>query len=50
MGKMNGELFGQCLHAKSICFKHPITGKKMFIEAKVPEYFDNILKEKKWKI
>ena len=39
------ELIGQCLHAKSIRFKHPITNKEMFIEAPLPEYFENIIKE-----
>lgn len=30
---------------KSLKFKHPITGKEMFIEAPMPEYFENIIKE-----
>ena len=28
-------------------FKHPVTGKEMFIEAPLPEYFENVLKENK---
>lgn len=32
------------LHAESIEFVHPITGKKMKIEAPLPEYFNNVLK------
>lgn len=36
---------GQCLHAKSLKFKHPITGKEMFIEAPLPEYFENVINE-----
>ena len=36
---------GQCLHAKSLKFKHPITGKEMYLEAPLPEYFQKILHE-----
>lgn len=36
---------GQCLHAISLKFHHPVTGKEMFIEAPLPEYFDNLIKE-----
>ena len=42
-GKNEWGIKGQCLHAKSLKFKHPITGKEMFIEAPLPEYFKNIL-------
>lgn len=31
------------LHAKSIEFKHPITGKLMKIEAELPKYFEKVL-------
>jgi tRNA pseudouridine32 synthase/23S rRNA pseudouridine746 synthase/23S rRNA pseudouridine1911/1915/1917 synthase len=31
------------LHAKSISFKHPTTGKQMTFEAKVPAYFSRLL-------
>ena len=34
---------GQMLHSKSLKFVHPITGKEMFIEAPLPEYFENVL-------
>lgn len=34
---------GQMLHAKSIEFTHPTTGKKLKIEAPLPEYFEEIL-------
>ena len=44
-GKNEWGIEGQCLHAKSLKFKHPITGKEMFIEAPMPEYFENIIKE-----
>ena len=43
-GKNEWGVVGQCLHAKSIKFKHPITGKEMFIEAELPEYFKEIIK------
>ena len=36
---------GQCLHAKSLEFKHPITEKEMKLEAPIPEYFEDILKK-----
>ncbi len=36
---------GQCLHAKSLKFKHPITQKEMFLQAELPEYFKNILEK-----
>ena len=44
-GKNKRNIEGQCLHAKSLDFKHPITGKNMHIEAPIPEYFENIIKE-----
>ena len=31
------------LHAKSLDFKHPITGKQMHLEAELPQYFKSIL-------
>lgn len=46
-GKNKWNVKGQCLHAKSLDFTHPITGKMMHIEAKMPLYFDNILNELK---
>lgn len=44
-GKNRWEVQGQCLHAKSLEFKHPITGKEMFLEAELPEYLQKIIKE-----
>jgi len=35
---------GQMLHAKSLEFKHPITGQTMKLEAPIPEYFEDVLK------
>lgn len=48
-GKNEWNIKGQCLHAKSLRFRHPISGKEMFIEAPLPKYFQEIidyLKEK----
>ena len=42
-GKNEWGIIGQCLHAKSLKFEHPITGKEMLIEAKLPEYFQKML-------
>ena len=42
-GKNEWGIQGQCLHAKSLKFKHPITGKEMFLEAELPEYFKKIV-------
>lgn len=42
-GKNDWGIVGQCLHAKSLRFKHPITGKDMFIEAELPEYFKKLI-------
>jgi len=35
---------GQMLHAKSLEFKHPITGEVLKLEAPLPEYFKDVLK------
>lgn len=42
-GKNPFGVVGQMLHAKSLEFKHPITGKQMKLEAPLPEYFEEIL-------
>lgn len=36
---------GQMLHSMRLEFKHPITGKEMKLEAKIPEYFEKVLEE-----
>ena len=36
---------GQMLHAYRLKFKHPVTQKQMELEAQLPEYFENIIKE-----
>jgi len=42
-GKNEFGIMGQCLHAKELEFKHPITGKEMKLEAPLPEYLEQIL-------
>ncbi len=42
-GKNEWGIEGQCLHAKSLVFKHPTTGKEMFLEAELPEYFKEMI-------
>ena len=44
-GKNEWGIEGQCLHAKSLKFKHPITGKEIYIEAKLPQYYEELLRE-----
>ena len=39
------ELEGQCLHAKTIGFTNPETGKYMRFESELPVYFKNFLKK-----
>ena len=36
---------GQMLHSSKLDFVHPITGVKMHLEAKLPEYFEQVLKK-----
>ena len=42
-GKNEFGVEGQMLHAKSLDFKHPITGKQIHLEAELPKYFEEIL-------
>ena len=44
-GKNEWNVSGQCLHAWKLEFIHPITGKKISLEAEIPEYLKNIIKE-----
>ena len=46
-GKNRWNIEGQCLHAKALDFTHPITNENLHIEAQLPEYFKQILKELK---
>ena len=36
---------GQCLHAKTIGFVHPITGEELFFDSELPDYFVSILEK-----
>lgn len=42
-GKNEWGIQGQCLHAKSLAFIHPVTEKEMFLEAELPTYFQELL-------
>jgi len=42
-GKNEFGIHGQLLHAKSLDFKHPVTGKEMHLEAELPEEFSRVL-------
>ena len=44
-GKNEFGVVGQCLHARKLEFKHPITNKEMTLEASLPEYFEKIINE-----
>ena len=44
-GKNEWNIKGQCLHAKSLKFRHPTTGKELFIEASIPEYLQEIISD-----
>ena len=44
-GKNEFGVKGQMLHAKSLEFEHPITNKKLYLEADIPDYFKEILKK-----
>ena len=44
-GKNEFAVVGQCLHAKELEFKHPISGNDMKLQASLPEYFEDILKK-----
>lgn len=43
-GKNPFGIEGQALHAAKLEFIHPITGKKMCLEAPLPKYFEEVLK------
>ena len=36
---------GQCLHAKTIGFVHPVSGENMFFDSDLPDYFKNVLEK-----
>ena len=45
LNKIIKNINGQCLHAKSLEFLHPIKNKKMFFESKFPDGFSKIIKK-----
>ena len=44
-GKNEFGIEGQMLHSKYLEFDHPITGKRLKLEAPLPEYFEQVLKK-----
>ena len=42
-GKNEFGVEGQMLHARSLDFKHPITGKEIHLEADIPDYFKKVI-------
>ncbi len=42
-GRKNFGLSGQCLHAKILGFRHPISGKNLYFDSALPSYFENTL-------
>lgn len=40
---MSDTVCGQCLHARKIGFVHPITGKELFFDSDLPDYFEKVL-------
>ena len=42
-GKQRFDLNGQLLHAASITFRHPVSGKDMTVTAPLPDYFERVL-------
>jgi 23S rRNA pseudouridine1911/1915/1917 synthase len=43
--QMSSIIAGQCLHARTIGFVHPITGRDMYFESDLPDYFISLLKK-----
>ena len=44
-GKKEFGLTGQCLHAKTLGFRHPVSGEEMDFDSELPEYFAQILEK-----
>lgn len=36
-------LCGQCLHAKTLGFDHPVSGERMIFDSPLPEHFERVL-------
>lgn len=43
VSSLNLRFEGQCLHARVLGFKHPISGELMHFESDLPDYFKNVL-------
>ena len=43
-GRLGALCAGQCLHAKTLGFFHPITNERIFIDTALPSYFQEVLK------
>ncbi len=43
-GRKTFGLTGQCLHAKTIGFRHPITGREMYFDSPLPSHFEDVLR------
>lgn len=43
-GKAEKQIAGQCLHAKTIGFVHPVTGKQMDFDSRLPADFETVLR------
>ena len=44
-GKNEFGIEGQMLHSQKLRFKHPINGREMYLEAKLPAYFEEIIQK-----
>ncbi len=43
-GKRQGfDVSGQCLHAKTLCFTHPVTNNAVEVSCDLPKYFESVL-------
>lgn len=42
-GRAEKDIEGQCLHARRIGFRHPVTGQDLFFESELPGYFEAVL-------
>lgn len=43
INKIKLDFEGQCLHAKTLGFVHPVTGEKMMFDSGMPDYFTDVL-------
>ena len=43
-GKAEPQIAGQCLHAKTVGFVHPVSGKELLFDSELPEDFQRVLR------